>query len=129
MPEVRRRVRADCARGRGAEHRRDVCHRERVAPLRPGAGAAGKSGPAIDRWRLRPDARSDPQLRADPPDRRADEEPPQRRPAGALQGRRLTWTVAAILKNRMGRDPISDDELARAKKDYDTLSEASARRT
>jgi hypothetical protein len=46
-----------------------------------------------------------------------------------LQGRRLTWTVAAILKNRMGRDPISDDELARAKKDYDTLSEASARRT
>jgi hypothetical protein len=37
--------------------------------------------------------------------------------------------VAAILKNRVGRDALTDDELARAKKDYDTLSEASARRT
>jgi hypothetical protein len=37
--------------------------------------------------------------------------------------------VAAILKNRGGRDPISEDELVRAKKDYETLSETSARRT
>ena len=42
----------------------------------------------------------------------------------------LTWaTMAATLKNRVGRNPISDDELTRAKKDYDTLSQASARRT
>jgi hypothetical protein len=42
----------------------------------------------------------------------------------------LTWpTVTAILKNRLARHLISDDELARAKNDYFTLSQASAQRT
>jgi uncharacterized protein (DUF2336 family) len=42
----------------------------------------------------------------------------------------LAWpTVHGILKNRIGHRPISDAELARAKQDYDTLSQASAQRT
>jgi uncharacterized protein (DUF2336 family) len=42
----------------------------------------------------------------------------------------LTWpTVSAILKNRLARHLISDDELARANNDYLTLSQPSAQRT
>jgi len=38
-------------------------------------------------------------------------------------------TVNAILKNRIAHRPVSDDELARAKVDYDVLSRPNAQRT